>query len=146
MAENYAKLQLFRYANGFTVEYDIMPDTKRCYVPSLILQPLIENAILHGINVKNHKGKIQISAMLIVDMLVIRVQDNGRGMTAEDMKRLMEGKQHSKFSGIGIGNIRERLALYYGSKAELRFYSQSGSGTTAIITLPISYDENEYTI
>ena len=138
MAENYAKLQLFRYANGFTVEYDIMPDTKRCYVPSLILQPLIENAILHGINVKNHKGKIQISAMLIVDMLVIRVQDNGRGMTAEDMRRLMEGKQRSKFSGIGIGNIRERLALYYGSKAELRFYSQSGSGTTAIITLPIS--------
>ncbi len=144
MVENYVKLQQFRYANSFMVQYDIMQDTKKCYVPALLIQPLIENAILHGIDLKKDGGLIQVSAMRLSDTLMIRVQDNGRGLSNEAWEQLMSGKQRSKFSGIGVGNIRERLALYYGGRAELRMYSQNG--TTALITLPISYDENEYTI
>lgn len=146
MVENYVKLQMFRYPNGFRVEYDIMENTKACYVPRLLLQPLIENAILHGIDLKNSDARICISAMQISDILVIRVQDNGRGLSKADLQRLMSGEQHSKFSGIGIGNIRERLKLYYGERAGLYFHSWEGCGTTAMITLPVSYYENEYTI
>lgn len=146
MVDNYVRLQMFRYANSFEVEYDIQPETKRCYIPNLLIQPLVENAILHGIDLKKENGRIEISAMQIGDTLAVRVQDNGRGLSQEEMQNLMTGQKRSKFSGIGIGNVRERLRLYYGTRAELRFHSENGSGTTAVITLPVSYDENEYTI
>lgn len=146
MVQNYVKLQQFRYADSFTVQIDVQPETESCYVPCLLIQPLVENAILHGINHKRQKNQISISVMRNTDMLNIKIEDHGEGMTAEDIQKLMDGHRKSKFSGIGVRNIRERLQLYYGPNAELRFFSRKGMGTTALITLPVSFNENEYTI
>lgn len=146
MVQNYVKLQMFRYASCFTVQVDVMPETEDCYLPSLLIQPLVENAILHGIDLKRSDGHIGIRVCQDGQKLVIAVEDNGSGMTAEELRMLMSGERRSKFSGIGVRNVRERLNLYYGERGELRFYSGENSGTRAVITLPVSYDAEEYTI
>lgn len=146
MVQNYVKLQMFRYASCFTVCVDVMPETEECCLPSLLIQPLVENAILHGIDLKRSDGHISIRVCQDGQKLVITVEDNGSGMSAEELRMLMSGERRSKFSGIGVRNVRERLNLYYGEQGELRFYSGENSGTRAVITLPVSYDAEEYTI
>lgn len=146
MVQNYVKLQQFRYADCFQVTFDMQPETETCYVPRLLIQPLVENAILHGIDHRRQNNRIAISVLCDTGALAIKVEDHGDGMTPEEIQKLLDGQRKSKFSGIGVSNIRERLRLYYGKDAELRFYSEKGSGTTAVILLPISYDAEEYTI
>lgn len=146
MVQNYVKLQMFRYANSFTVSFDVRPEAENCYIPSLLIQPLVENAILHGIDLKRSDGHIIVRVCMDESELAMKVEDNGRGMTAEDLELLMSGKRRSKFSGIGVRNVRERLRLYYGEKGKLAFYSSEKQGTSAVITLPVSHDAEEYTI
>ncbi len=146
MVQNYVKLQRFRYANRFSVSFDIMPEAKCCYIPSLLIQPLVENAILHGIDLRRADGHIAVRACIENDTLAMKVEDNGRGMTEEDMELLMSGKRRSKFSGIGVRNVKERLQLYYGEKGQLMFFSSENQGTSAVIMLPVSHDAEEYTI
>ena len=146
MVQNYVKLQQFRYADSFKVTFDMQPEAETCYVPRLLIQPLVENAILHGIDHRKRDNQIAISVLCDNGALAIKVEDHGEGMTSEEIQKLLDGQRKSKFSGIGVSNIRERLHLYYGGKAELRFYSEKGNGTTAVILLPISYDAKEYTI
>ncbi len=146
MVRNYVKLQMFRYANSFTVQFDVCPDIEGCYIPGLLIQPLVENAILHGIDLKRSDGLITVRVLRDENELAIKVEDNGRGMTAEELTRLMNGERKSKFSGIGVHNVRERLQLYYGKLGKLAFYSRENHGTSAVITMPISYDAEEYTI
>ncbi|MGM9630463.1 sensor histidine kinase [Butyricicoccus sp.] len=146
MVENYVKLQKFRYAGSFDVEIDVSPETGKFYVPRLLVQPLVENAILHGLNHREKENRIVIRVMQNGRQLVIKVEDNGAGMTQEEISNLMNGVRRSKFSGIGISNIRERLRLYYGEQGTLQYYSAEGSGTTAVIMLPASDDPDAYTI
>ena len=146
MVQNYVKLQQFRYADCFQVTFDMQPEAEACYVPRLLIQPLVENAILHGIDHRKRDNQIAVSVLCDNGALAIKVEDHGEGMTSEEIQKLLDGQRKSKFSGIGVSNIRERLRLYYGGKAELRFYSEKGNGTTAVILLPISYDAEEYTI
>ncbi len=146
MVQNYVKLQQFRYADCFQVTFDLQSEAKTCYVPRLLIQPLVENAILHGIDHRRQNNRITISVLCDTGALAIKVEDHGDGMTPEEIQKLLDGQRKSKFSGIGVSNIRERLRLYYGKNAELRFYSEKGNGTTAMILLPISYDAEEYTI
>lgn len=146
MVENYVMLQKFRYADSFEVEMDVAPDTKRLYVPRLLVQPLVENAILHGLNHRETENRITIRVMQDNQQLAIKVEDNGAGMTKEEIQRLMHGERRSKFSGIGISNIQERLHLYYGEKGSLRYHSVQGKGTSAVIMLPASDDPDAYTI
>ena len=146
MVHNYVKLQMFRYANSFDVQLDVSPEIEDCYIPGLLIQPLVENAILHGIDLKRSDGVITVRVLRDNKELAIKVEDNGRGMTAEDLTRLMNGERKSKFSGIGVRNVRERLQLYYGKQGNLAFYSRENHGTSAVITMPVSYDAEEYTI
>ena len=146
MVQNYVKLQQFRYADCFQVTFDMQPEAETCYVPRLLIQPLVENAILHGIDHRKRDNQIAVSVLCDNGALAIKVEDHGEGMTSEEIQKLLDGQRKSKFSGIGVSNIRERLRLYYGGKAELRFYSEEGNGTTAVILLPISYVAEEYTI
>ncbi|MDO4174634.1 MAG: sensor histidine kinase, partial [Eubacteriales bacterium] len=146
MVQNYVKLQMFRYANSFDVSFDVRPEVEDCYIPGLLIQPLVENAILHGIDLKRPNGHITVRACMDGSELALKVEDNGRGMSAEDLEQLMSGGRRSKFSGIGVRNVRERLQLYYGDRGRLAFYSGENQGTSAVITLPVSYDAEEYTI
>ena len=102
------------------MEYEISEDAYRCYIPRLILQPLVENALLHGIDIKRQKGKIWISGNVSEGKLILIVKDNGRGMTKEQIRDLFNShaKKTNGLSAVGVPNVKERLELYYGTQEE----------------------------
>lgn len=136
--ENYIHLQEFRYGGSFQVNYDIAAEAKGCLIPRLLLQPLVENSILHGIDMKGENGCITICAEVEEQVLTLRVKDNGRGMTEEQIEMLLNSKAEKTngFSAIGVPNIKERLQLHYGKEAGLT-YKSSKKGTIATIFLPV---------
>ncbi len=145
--KNYIHLQKIRYDGHFDVDYEIGKDAGSCFVPRLILQPLVENSILHGLDMKMDNSRIEIRAVIEEDYLCISVKDNGRGMTQEQIYELLtkKTKKTSGLSGIGVVNVRERLELYYGNNAGLGYDSNS-DGTTAYLYLPAYKDQNQYAV
>ena len=139
--KNYIHLQDFRYQGSFQVEYDISEEAYSCYIPRLILQPLVENALLHGIDIKRQKGKIRICGKIEEERLILVVADNGRGMTEEQIRNLFNShaKKTNGLSAVGVPNVKERLELYYGEKGGMKYDSSSG-GTTVTVFLPAIYD------
>lgn len=151
MVRNYVLLQQFRYMDSFEVYYDIDSEAEELFVPRLILQPLVENAILHGINHEKGSCIVEVSIKRYSDCLELSVSDNGTGMSEEQIDELITGRGGKRspgghFSGIGIFNIRERLHLYYGDRGKLSYYSEAGAGTKAVIAMPASTDATEYEI
>lgn len=146
MVQNYMMLQQFRYENSFSAEYEIEAGAEGFYVPRLLIQPLVENAILHGLDHGERDNQIKISVRQTSGLVEIKVADNGSGMSQEELDRLLSGQYRSKFNGIGIHNIIERLRLYYGADGNLEYRSFIGKGTTAIITFPATDDPEAYTI
>lgn len=146
--ENYVSLQRVRYEGKFTVEYQVEPDASGCFLPRLMLQPLVENAILHGLDMKNDNSQITVTARTEDDTLYVSVKDNGRGMTKEQIESLLEPKKEKKtsgLSGIGVVNVKERLHLYYGEAGGISYESGSG-GTTASLYLPAYKEQGKYAL
>ena len=141
--KNYIHLQEFRYQGSFDVEYDIVKDAYGCYIPRLILQPLVENAILHGIDMKGGNGRIMIRGRVEGTRLTLSVIDNGRGMTKEQIEVLLssKAKKTNGLSAIGVPNVRERLELYYEAEGGIT-YESGENGTTATIFLPADREVN----
>lgn len=140
MLKNYIHIQEFRYGGHFSVIYDIDPKISNCMVPHLLLQPLVENALMHGLDMKAEEGIITVSARESDGKLILKIKDNGRGLTSEQAAQLMNSKKQKteRFAAIGIPNIQERLRLYYKEEAELIFNS-SQQGTTAAVSIPLEY-------
>lgn len=141
--ERYIRLQEFRYDGQFSIQYEIAPEAGECLVPRLVLQPLVENALLHGLDMKTKNGKLVIRAETAEDMLYLSVQDNGRGMTREQIDRLLhsEARKTRGLTAVGVPNVRDRLKLYYGDRAGLH-YESCETGTTVVVSLPVS-EESE---
>lgn len=142
--KKYIRLQEFRYGTGFQVSYEVEEDAKDCLVPRLILQPLAENALLHGLDMKKDGGTLKICAAVNGERLFLRVADNGRGMSRDQIERLLNSKVKKErgFTAVGIPNICDRLKLYYGEQGGIT-YESSENGTTAIVFLPVRKDEDE---
>lgn len=131
----YMRIQLVMHDNDFDVKYDISDEILKYESLNLILQPLIENAIDHGIDLlTNKRGIITITGRLIEDKNVIRitVEDNGVGMEQEKIDILLT--KNSK--GYGIRNVNERIKLYYGDEYELKVESVIDFGTKITINIP----------
>ncbi len=141
--ERYIRLQEFRYDGRFSIQYDIAPETRDCLVPRLVLQPLVENALLHGMDMKTGAERLRIRARVAEGVLYLSVRDNGRGMTQEQIHRLLhsEARKTRGLTAVGVPNVRERLKLYYGDRAGLR-YESGGTGTTAVIYLPAMVEDD----
>ena len=146
MVKNYCMLQQFRYENSFEAEFEVEPGTEVFCVPRLIVQPLVENAILHGLNHNSRGNLVTIQTRKSSRWLEIRVQDNGSGMTQEEIEQLLKGTRRSKFSGIGVNNVIERLRLYYGAEGRIEYTSVRNAGTTAMIRIPATENPEEYVI
>ena len=97
MVQNYVKLQQFRYADCFQVTFDLQPEAEACYVPRLLIQPLVENAILHGVDHRKQDNQITVSVLCDNGALAIKVEDHGEGMTSEEIQKLLDGQRKSKF-------------------------------------------------
>lgn len=135
--EKYICLQEFRSGESFQVKYEIQSEAAQCLIPRLILQPLVENALIHGMDIKQRQGQMIIRAWTDNGVLYMEVEDNGRGMTAEQIKDLLrsKAKKTKGLTAVGVPNVRDRLKLYYKEKAKLS-YKSSSNGTTASIYLP----------
>ena len=139
--KKYVALQEFRLMNSFAVDFNLSAESLNCRVPRLILQPFVENSILHAPSPEKTFCRIVISSELRGDELVISIQDDGKGITPEVLKNLSakpsDKKAHGGFSGIGISNIKERLRLYYGDSSKVLCDSDGKSYTKISIILPV---------
>lgn len=134
--KSYLTIQKMRYGDRLTYRVDAWPDTLRLMTPKLILQPIVENAVYHGIKLSPGGGEILIRAKREEDVLLLTVEDNGVGMTAEQMEKLFIPRENTD-RGIGIINVNNRIKLCFGEAYGLRYASSPGTGTRVEIRLPI---------
>lgn len=134
---HYLIIQTIRFKNKFRYDIQAEEAALKCSTLKLILQPLVENAIHHGIEKSAEEGFIRVEARLEGDNLVFRIRDNGIGMSPETVEKLFSGTIRSESgSGVGVRNVQERIALYYGAGYGLHFESEPEEGTTVTITIP----------
>ncbi|MBO4298477.1 MAG: sensor histidine kinase, partial [Clostridia bacterium] len=137
-AKSYLEIQQIRYSDILAYSIDVPEGIQDCAVPKLILQPLIENALYHGIKNRRGRGAIEITGETDGDDLLLRVKDNGAGMDAGQLARLQSGVYQENHSGLGIKNVHQRIRLYCGEPYGLAFESRPGEGTTVTVRLPRS--------
>lgn len=132
LIENYLDIEKTRFEEKLTVKIEVGKDLEKMRVPSLILQPLVENAIKHGISENKNGGEVKITAKLENEkneiFLILSVFDTGAGKNA---------KKNAASNGVGLQNIRERLESYYGKKARLTIERKADKETLAEISLPV---------
>ena len=130
--QNYLKIQKYRYGDIVKLVCNIPEELNNCLVPKLILQPLIENSLYHGIVPKGYDGTIIIDISPQKDFITIRIIDDGVGIGKKKAT-------HKGFNGISLDNISERLRLYFGSEYDLKVYSKIGIGTCIEFNIPYIY-------
>ena len=136
--ESYLTIQKMRYQEKLRFELDIDPATRPFQLPRLVLQPLVENAIYHGIKPKETGGTVRVTAILDEEQLIITIEDDGVGMTAFQLAHILDQKEEDGSSSkIGVFNVHERLRHYFGDMFRLKFFSEEGKGTTAMLVLPL---------
>jgi two-component system LytT family sensor kinase len=128
--DEYLDIEVIRFGPRLGVGKDIAPDTLDIIVPSLILQPLVENAIKHGLTRKVGTGRITIRSRRGDNVLVLDVEDDGLGISDERLQTAMS-------SGIGLSNVNERLRVIYGATARVILRGAPGRGATAHLEMPI---------
>ena len=141
-ARNYLAIQKIRYKNKFDYKIEADPRTLEAKTIKLILQPLIENALYHGIEYIQHKGEILIEAYIEDNNLIYKIRDNGVGMTEETKNRIFDDDYQvkTKGSGVGVKNVNQRIKLYYGPDYGMRIESELEEGTTVYIKMPLRYE------
>ncbi|MDB5085166.1 MAG: sensor histidine kinase [Bacilli bacterium] len=137
LVRDYLDIQMFRFGDQIQIHYDISGSAELCLVPHMILQPLVENALFHGLEPASAQGQLWIRARVDEEILVCEVEDNGVGM--DHPQTDWHSKQ--KYSGIGLQHVKERIQLYYGSSYGLRVWSAPGEGTRVILILPVQFEE-----
>jgi two-component system LytT family sensor kinase len=130
--DDYLDIEVVRFgADKLHVEKEIDPNTLDILVPSILLQPLIENSIKHGLEPRIHGGTVTLRSKLTGDRVIIEVADDGVGMG----DRPRTGVQNSG-AGIGMKNVQERLEVLYGNQASFKVVSNPGRGTLVSIEIP----------
>lgn len=137
--DSYVYIMKVRYGDSFDFYKDIDSSLLSLGVPSMILQPIVENAILHGLHGLSRPGAITVAASRTEDTLKLEVRDNGFGMESEQVERLFDGGTPADrgLNRIGLYNVKRRVALLYGGAHDVRVWSYPGEGTVVSITLPI---------
>lgn len=137
----YLQIQLIMHDNSFQVIKEIQEDALSYSVPKLILQPLVENAIEHGLDVSEKEEKwLKISVCKEKDTLIMAVEDNGMGMSEEQAKSIITYRS----KGYGVRNVNDRITLLYGEEYHLRVKSRQGEGCRIEIVIPVNKEEKRY--
>lgn len=141
-ARSYLKIQKFRYKNQFTYEFHVEEECLSYYCNKITLQPIIENAIYHGIDRMVEEGKIEIIIQSEDEDILFVIRDNGVGMTKEQCAVILK-KEPGDQTGIGIKNVNDRIKIYFGEKYGIRITSEPDEGTCVTIRMP-KVQEGEY--
>jgi sensor histidine kinase YesM len=127
----YLDIEHIRFQDRLTVEMDIEPQTLTIPVPNLILQPIVENAVRHGISKQTDPGCITIRARQQNNRLIMQVEDNGPGL---------QTNSNGSASGIGLSNTRARLEQFYGDDFRFQIANSDGRGVTVTVDIPVESD------
>ena len=141
---HYLVIQKMRYKNKFEFAIEADEAALGCLTPKLVLQPLVENAIYHGIEPGADEGFIAIAAAVVDGKLRLQVRDDGLGMAPEQAAGLLESSQQAEGgeeNGIGLHNVHERIRLQFGEEYGLQISSEREEGTTVDIWLPVLREE-----
>jgi len=142
-ATAYIKLQQHRYDYIFRVVMEIHPDTKRNLIPKITLQPLIENAIIHGVKNMGEDGEIIISAVCVDDTVEITIEDNGyKTVDYQAIEAVLNDDSPNPASGYGIRNINQRIHLHFGSDYGISYTPRKEGGTLVTVKLPKSENQD----
>ena len=142
-AQNYLEIQKYRYKNQFTYSFDVDPECLDYYCNKITLQPIIENAILHGLDLLVEEGRIDVRGCREGEDILFCVQDNGVGMGPEQVRSILEEDGQDR-AGIGIKNVNDRLQIYFGRQYGLRIVSEPDAGTRVEIRMPKVREEGEH--
>ena len=142
--KNYIYIQHIRYKDRFDTIYDIDESLLKQAVPKLIIQPIVENAIIHGIENSKNKNLLYISVKRENECIIIIVKDTGIGMTDEKVSELLkeplnaEGDEQKAHTNLGLYAVHKRIQLMYGDLYGLTVQSQAGEGTTVTLHIPFT--------
>lgn len=136
---SYVHIMKVRYGDRFDVEYSMDSEVKHLYILKLLIQPILENSIIHGMGDVFTKIRIEIKACIVDTRIVITVSDDGVGMTNEQIEMLLssERKNSKGFTKIGVTNVNRRIKLNYGECYGLKIVRGEGGGTVVVMNLPI---------
>ena len=134
--DEYLDIEVIRFGSRLTVKKSIAPDTLDLIVPSLLLQPLVENCIKHGFARKVGPGTITIRSTRQGNLAIIEVEDDGLGISDERLAQALS-------SGIGLSNVNERLRVLYGASGRLALSGSPGRGACARVEIPLVLDAEE---
>lgn len=144
--QDYITIQQYRYLDKFIVDFSIEPDVQNCIIPKFILQPIVENAIIHGIASQKGQGIISVACKGRQEFLYITIKDNGAGIPSQKLARLLETssqERSQRFTSIGLNNTNDRIKLRFGAIYGLEITSEEGFGTTVQVLLPLQQKQEE---
>jgi signal transduction histidine kinase, lytS len=145
---NYLRIQQYRFRNKINITETIDPAAKKCCVPKLLIQPIVENAVFYGLEPKTGERNLNIEAYCTGKKLIVKVEDNGVGMSFDKLRTINDAMcsgvsmgNNGRGTQLGIVNVNERLRLLYGEEFGLRIFSCPKVGTTIEMVLPIIIEE-----
>lgn len=137
IVKNYFLLQRLRYGDIFTDTYEVDENVLHLKILKLVLQPIVENALYHGIKPKGEKGNIKLTVVLIDNLMKISIEDDGVGMTEEELERVVSDKIENNNLSFGLRGTIERLRIFYGISQVYEIESRKRYGTKVTIKIPI---------
>lgn len=139
-AEAYIRLQSKRNNYAFSIQWDIEESAKSYLIPKVVLQPLVENAIIHGIRKMDKEGQLLVSIHMAEDNIKISIEDNGfKAVDLDRLNDIINGVRSNE--GFGIQNVNKRIKLHYGEGYGLSFELRPEGGTRAVLTIPAILEE-----
>ena len=141
-AGSYLTIQKMRYKDKLEYRIEVEPEIQKVRIIKLVLQPIIENAIYHGLKYKESKGLLLVRGYARGEQAVLEIVDNGVGMEPETLAHIFEKhKVNYHSNGVGVYNVQKRLKLYYGGDYGITYESRPGEGTKATITIPMNQED-----
>lgn len=137
--EDYMMIQKRRFAQRLNFSIQCEEECKKAQIPSMILQPLCENALIHGVMPVTEGGKICVTSWKTDETIYIRVTDDGVGFSKEQLKEIrlrLEQDEYDDTQGIGMNNTIQRLKMYFQSDVTCEIESEPGKGTAVILSFP----------
>ncbi|WP_247681795.1 sensor histidine kinase [Paenibacillus sp. Marseille-P2973] len=140
IVRNYLKIQNVRYQDVFEAQFDVDEDCYQSPIPKLVLQPLVENSLYHGIRPKGVKGTIRISARNSEGAVILSIADDGVGMSEEEITQILYTERKGEIKSFGLWGTMERLRIFYGDKDCVTIESEPGKGTIITLIIPNGVD------
>jgi two-component system, sensor histidine kinase YesM len=137
--KNYIVIQKLRFSKSVNIVYNIDENCMNLSIPKLILQPIVENSFIYGMEDEQHELNIDLKAYMVDNKLVIEVRDDGPGIKDEVLQNILtNASDKARFSKVGLNNVNQRIKIYCGNEFGLEIETELGVGTKVIVNLPIN--------